>query len=242
MATGLNNLKIKPKPIYPHWNKPKGNLYKKVPIPPAEFALTQEEIADITEKNIGMVWSIVHKWGRRNRGIIDTEDLFQEAMYGWTYGAERYDKRRRGHEGQVIKPQSYMMHWALSFVRKYVRSQITRGFHVPRMHEKGGIRLPQPASLEMSRGSSGAEIRHFLAAKPDDRGPEFPDDFWDRVNKFLSLNQRIAIDLRYRRGMTLQEIGVLMGVAREAVRLWEAEALRRIKARKILDSTFREHQ
>lgn len=231
MGTGLNNAVRKLKPLANTGFVTafsKGPTKRLAPVDP-EHALTLEEVHQQIKDNTGMIWAVVLRWWKINKEQVDKEDLFNESISGWMYAARYFDRRR------PLKFSTYATWWAQSRIRNFLQSELNQGFRVPGSYHKKMTRLPRPVSLNLDyRRLGGSGIGHTIPARREhfkEETPEFPEDFWDRVNKFLEPKEIKIIALRYRQGKTLEEIAKDMKLTRERCRQIEWRALDKIGRR-----------
>lgn len=84
-------------------------------------------------------------------------------------------------------------------------------------------------SLDADYAGNGSCLAPTIPAREEaEEAPDFPADFWERVNKWLDPRSQEVIRLRFREGLTLQECGERIGITRERIRQLEARALRKI--------------
>ena len=102
-------------------------------------------------------------------------------------------------------------------------SMYVRGLHVP-YHHQGKVEVKSPVSLDrrMTHGGDGKNDKTLgdlvaVAPEPEEQ-PEFPADFWDRLDIAIPAHYRRVLEMRFRGGLTLNQIGERIGKTRERVR------------------------
>jgi len=224
MATGTNNKKLKlaSKPgYYSGYGGGKPRRFR----PPEEFAMSVAEVHAEIEKWDGMIWKLCVHWWKHNRRETTVEELRQIMISGWMHAGLLYDKRRK------CTFSSYAFAWGESRIRRFLIYECNRGFRKPGMFKKLA-RLPRPVSANTEFGASGLRFCDTIATRRDhhaEEAPEFPEDFWYRVYKFLDPAKRRVIELRYQNEMTLEEVASHMGITRARVGQLEEKAIERIR-------------
>lgn len=227
MPTGINNAKRKPKPQKGYRDGYGGPRGPKLRPPPPEFAITSDEVRAELEKWEGLIWKISHRYWRPNRNVTTLDDIRQVFISGWMYAATVYDRRRQ------VAFCSYATWWGESYVRRFLIREHSHGFRDGGMFKRL-VRKPRPVSMNAAFGKAGLRFADTVPARRDlhaEETPEFPEDFWGRVYKFLDPVKREIIRLRYREEKTLEEVAVVIGVTRERVRQIEQKALEKIRDR-----------
>jgi len=221
MATGTNNKRIKPASL-PGYHSGHTSAKKVLKRPPEEFAMSIAEVHAEIEKWELLNRKLCAKWWRFNQYLTTREELYQIMVQGWLYAGTVFDKRRK------TRFSSYASGWGEAYIRRFLIQEANRGFRTPGMYERL-VRLPRPVSADQGFGPTDFKFRDTIAARKSDEEPEFPDDFWYRVYKFLDPLKRKVIEMRYQRGMILEEIGKELGMTRARAGQIEDLALERIR-------------
>lgn len=167
----------------------------------------------------------------------DREDLISWGVLGLVQAAQRY----RDDRGSAFS--SYAARRVRGQVLDALRERdpLTRSARKAfRAARELNAELPNPFS-EMSLDrclDAGFEPRPSLALRPGPQGPHDPR--WDEVARQmrrLPTVERVVLALSYGRGLTLKEIGALVGLSESGVCRVRARALTKMKRRCSLDAS-----
>jgi len=178
--------------------------------------------------HIGLVYHVAKRFNRRNESF---DDLVQAGVFGLIKAAESYDPSRGCFSTLACcKIRTY--------IARYLRD-CTRIIHIPH-HVRSGVTKPVECPGTVV-ASLDAPIDEFstLHDRCGDGTPSSEEQIeeaeisrliWAHVDK-LKEPYREVIHLRYRDGMTLQQIGDRFGRTRERMRQIEEQALAMLRKR-----------
>lgn len=183
-----------------------------------------EQWRDYANGLAGWYWNRSKRWGT-------LDDFKAEAVLGL------WEAARRFQPSKGFQFSTYATYWVKQCMQRYKQKAIGAPSHWLTPDASAGdkdllSKVLRKASLSapIGRGDKTGILADTVAAKVEDK-PCFPEDFWDRVNKWLQPRLQQVIELRYREGMILEEVGEVMGITRERVRQLEAKALAMIDRR-----------
>ncbi len=226
------------KPKYHQSNGRKKGKPKK----PNTSTYTSEERADLVKKHARLVHFILRKKGFHHRN--DYDDLVQEGLIGLWRAAELYNPV---HGTKFI---SYAALWIKAKIGKYMHEDMRH--NSPLMHDvankdivrdKGkrpvGPRLPT-MSIDAPMGENEDSSFHDILPAPMPIASELMAEDEDRIlvrtmllgscrepRELLIARERLLSEAP----KTLEEVGDMVGVTREAIRQIECKILGRTKAR-----------
>ena len=170
--------------------------------------------------HVGLVVNIAKVWAAKCNEPI--EDLVQEGSIGLMRAAEKFDPKRG------LKFSTYASWWIHASIRGYIKE---RGgtIHAPAHHKHA---VPGVVSLDAPHATEGGQMLTLLDTiaatmpAPDAiaADSERAKILWRAVDR-LDAKHRTVIRMRFQWGKTLREVGEVLGLSREGVRLIELEAL-----------------
>jgi RNA polymerase sigma factor (sigma-70 family) len=167
-------------------------------------SLTDAEVEALLATWEAYAWKLAIRWKRKNPAI-DLEDLHGEVRMGFVEAARRWEPDRG------LQFSTYATWWGDRYARDLVRREAARGMHVPQ-HE--GIKALDVWDIDVrTPGQDDRPLSLAVAPEPEWR-PEFPADFWERIERVLTAKQYEVIRLHFRDGLALVEIGRRLGVSR----------------------------
>lgn len=190
---------------------------------------------EITEANMGLVWSRAHAAGRSNAGIFDVEDFANEGYLGLRYAVELF------LPSMGFKFSTYAISWIKQHICRYImknKEAIRRPEAIIRaemLERRNGDKKKQYGVLSLSDFSEDHDYELGIHNPPE--RPVENHDEEDRIDTMLmTLSPREAQVIKLRFGLKggpalrLQDVGEIMGVCRERVRQLEARAIKKLKA------------
>lgn len=172
---------------------------------PAAPRLMPEEAAALLAQWDRLLWRIAQRW-KRSYPDMDLDDLYAEARAGFVEAAGRFDPAR-GYSFPA-----YADHYARKWLHAFAAREAARGVHVPQYQ---GVTAYAHASLSAPVGAGdGRNQADFVAAREPEAAPEFPPDFWARVEKLVTALEFRVLWLYFREGLTHRAIGERFGFTR----------------------------
>jgi len=159
------------------------------------------------------------------------EDFETAAMEGLWRAAQRFQPSKG------FKFCTYATWWIKQCLSRFRMHSIGAPCHWAREGKDGDLELLSKAarrgSLSADRiagrdGKSSVKLSDAIPAKDERPDYRFPDDFWERVNKWIQPRHQEVIRLRFREGLNLEDAGKVLGITRERVRQIEGKALKMI--------------
>lgn len=205
----------------------------------------QAAMTELVRQNVGLVHWVArrHAWSS-----VPYEDMVQEGLMGLVEALKRFDVSRG------LKLTTYAQHWIRHFITRahendgLIRLPVASREQlrlIKRAEHKAGPGAPIEEVAQRS-GLSVKSVQRLLergtvtqpATLPDAVAPTDGDDDEERIElareHIAALPERLrrVMELRYSGdGMTLQEVGDVLGVSRERVRQLESAAVRVIRAK-----------
>lgn len=175
---------------------------------PARHALSDDEIAELLHQWDPMCWNIAARWHRANPHA-SLGDLHAEVVCGFMQAARLFDKRYSN------KFSTFAVYWGNNYARQFVHTETARGISIP-------LRNGIPSASMMADLDAETNFKHpsnpWASYTPEDR-PEFPTDFWARIAAVLKDPRGFAfLELKFRHGLTLEQIARRNGLSRERTR------------------------
>ena len=112
---------------------------------------------------------------------------------------------------------TYAFSIAYGRILDLIRQESASGLHVPKNHKAKRI-IPVSMRRHVTGGKrDGAEME--VPGREEQPRPEFPSDFWERVNESLTPRQQQLVQMYYRDGLTRSEIARQIGLSGSSVGL-----------------------
>ncbi len=188
--------------------------------------MTNSEAAALIEQYEPLCWRLANQYGR-NLPPHEREELAAAARLRLVESARTFDPAK----GLKFMTYAYKFaRWAVLAERQQLA---TRGVHVPANYDPDRV-IPQVTNdFELSEG--GDTVLDLVAAREEDDQPEFPADFWERVQKCLPPREWRCLTMRYQDGFTYDEIGRRIAVSKERVRQLLGAAVERLRRGGVFD-------
>ena len=163
------------------------------------------------------IWKLATKWHRKNPQL-ELEDILAEVRAGFVVAANKFDPAR----GFLFS--TFATYWGDNLARQFVHREIARGTHVPA--NSGMVSVPM-RSFDVRPEGFKESYAAILTMREPEKRPEFPADFWQRIEAILNPQQSAVIRGRFRERLTLREIGEKLGISHQRVKqIWDAASAR----------------
>lgn len=181
----------------------------------------RKALAELTEKNKGIVNKLANKFYTERTSSIDKEDLEQEGYIGLILAADKYDLNNPAKAKFI----TYAIHWIYSKMNRFIRTKNT--------NEETSLNTPIGEELEGERmdfieyidsGYENIEEKLYLQ--------KLREDLEELMNKNLTLRQREVLKFYYGwdiKPITFREIGEIFSVSKQCARQIEAMAIRNMR-------------
>lgn len=178
--------------------------------------LTQAERWDLVLSVYPMIWDFAqHCLPLNNERNIDVREMFvQQCVLAVYRGAELYDGR--------AKFTTYAYWWMRSSWARF-RSKEMQSL----VRERTNFGETQRENGELTRQLE--TIAAYDPRREERDRVEWTESEWQDVLRVLPGRDREIISLRFRRGLTLDQAGEVIGVTRERARQIESRALERLR-------------
>lgn len=207
--------------------KRKGYGRNPAPQTPPELLLSRAEQEEMVRIWRPLACKLAMIYWKMNRRWESPEVLVEVGVSGLWEAATRF----------VPSKGFKFMTYGGWYVKKAIREHLYAVKGISRsaaQNDKKIVRLAnRTASIDVPSEMHPNGMAETIADRHRKPELEFPEDFWERVGKFLSPSEKLVIRLRFHDGITLAEAGDVLGVSRERVRQLEARSL--IKIRKYVD-------
>lgn len=156
--------------------------------------------------------------------------------YATASSLELQDLESLGYEGVIDavrkycpEQSKYRLSQFASYVSWKVRTTICNGIDEwnQRDHHSSQRYLPPMVSLDMPIGEEGEQVLSDVIASPsyDLERQVLLKEMWRQVGALKSRQHRIVLYLRYRRGLTLAQVGRILGRSRQRIEQVEKDAI-----------------
>lgn len=187
---------------------------------PAESRLTIDQVHVQFAKWSGYIWKVARRW-KRVYPALDLDDLHAEAMAGFLRAGEHYDPRRTNPKtGNPYAFTSYADHWMRKYVQLFVKRELVARSVVSFATLSDDGENGWEPSVEEDEGSAARRWMYDNA------------DWWERRTGGLTDLERELVILRFRRGMTWDQIewSMCKEVSRERLPAVVAGAVAKMRA------------
>jgi RNA polymerase primary sigma factor/RNA polymerase sporulation-specific sigma factor len=184
----------------------------------------RKALAELTEKNKGIVNKLANKFYTERTSSIDKEDLEQEGYIGLMLAADKYDL----NNPTKAKFITYATHWIYSKMNRFIRTKNTNeetSLNTPIGEESEDERMDFIEYID--NGYENIEEKLYLQ--------ELREDLEKAMLEVTTLQEREVLKLHYGwdcKVCTLTYIGGILDVSSERVRQIENRALRKIRTTK----------
>lgn len=191
--------------------------------------MTPDQISDLLARHEAMVWWVARRVGSQT-GLDegDVEELAAEVRARFVRAARTFDPAAGNTFG------AYALRPAVAAARQRALELRNGGVHVPKYLVQRGVRAAPCVPIDAPVCEDGATAADLIPARPEaEPGPAFDPDFWAALDgppgDRLTAQQREALALRFRDGLTNAAIARRWGRSRELVRLVVATALEKLE-------------
>lgn len=164
--------------------------------------LTEAQLLRELKKWDRFIWRYARGWCAKYPEL-DVEDVRSECIAGCIRAAAKYDASR----GQFM---TYALPWMRNHAQRYAEREVRCGIHATSTEFRSRVRRIAVTSM-YAEDVNGRPLHESL---PDDREEHQPDPLsWDTLTSGLTETEQMAIELRYKQGLSVASVSQMMGIS-----------------------------
>jgi RNA polymerase sigma factor (sigma-70 family) len=183
--------------------------------------MTDEELTAAINGRKKQIRAMAQRWAG---GLVPVEDLIGVIKLAFVQAA-RGDPPVSKWAG-TVPFEAYAMTVARWKLIEYMQTEAANGVKVPGLRDNE-IEVVEHESIEHLEGDAYEQ----LVAKPEKPRPEFPSDFWGRIENTIAPRQWQCLSRQFVQGMSHSEIAHELGITRQAVNRLVARGLDRLQSK-----------